>query len=69
MKLFRTMIVSFHVSMGFHMLVMFVAGDHTIMMFSHGPEMFPILRSRKCMVTSIHSKQDRKRAELFIQHT
>ena len=47
MKLFHIMIVSFYFSMGFHMLDMFVAGELAIMMSSDGPEMFPILRSRK----------------------
>ena len=61
MKLFRVMIFTFYVSMGFHMLDMFVAGDHTIMMSSHGPEMFPIIRSRKCL----HTFQSKRDCELF----
>ena len=67
MKLSRVMIFTFYVSMGLHMLDMFVVGDHTIMISSHGPEMFPILRSRKCLHT-FHSRQDCERFELIISH-
>ena len=67
MKLSRVMIFTFYVSMGFHMLDTFVAGDHTIMMSSHGPEMFPIIRSRKYSHT-FHSKHDCERLELIIPH-
>ena len=67
MKLFRLIIFTFYVSMGLHMLDTFVAGDHTIMMSSRGPEMFPIIRSRKCLHT-FHSKHDCERFELIIPH-
>ena len=67
MKLSRVMIFTFYVSMGFHMLDTFVAGDHTIMISSRGPEMFPIIRSRKCLHI-VHSKQDCERFELIIPH-
>ena len=60
MKLFRVIIFNFYVSMGFRTLDTFVAVDNTIMMSSRGPEMFPILRSRKCLHT-FHSKHDCER--------
>ena len=63
MKLSLVMIFTFHVFIGFHMLDTFVAGDHTIMMASRGPEMFPIIRSRKCLHT-FHSKHDCDRSVL-----
>ena len=63
MKLFCIMITTFYFSVGFHMRDMFVAGKHT--MSSGGPEMFPILRSRKYLHTFL-SKQECERFELFV---
>ena len=67
MKLSRVMSFTFYVSMGLHMLDTFVAGDHTIMISSRGPEMFPILRSRKCLHT-FPSKNECEYFELIISH-
>ena len=67
MKLSRVMSFTFYVSMGLHMLDTFVAGDHSIMMSSRGPEMFPIIRSRKCLHT-FHSQHDCELFELIIPH-
>ena len=46
MKLFRITIVFLYFTLGLDMDV-FVVGQHTMMMSSSGPEMFPILWSSK----------------------
>ena len=65
MKLY-IMIVSFYFSIGFHMLDMFVAGEFAIMMSSGGPEMFPILRSRKYLYIYFFLNRTVQRFELFV---
>ena len=67
MKLFRIMIVSFYFSMSFHKLDMFVAGELAIMMSSGGPEMFPILRSRKYLyIYFFRNRTVLQRFKLFV---
>ena len=45
---------------------MFVAGELAIMMSSGGPEMFPILRSRKYLYIYFFRNRTVQRFELFV---